>query len=77
MANYQPVTEDPSLNLQERQASPSYSPEHMANQTSAMHNYKPIVNYQAVPSTSSQRYNYLDDIQPCSSKSADGYHIAW
>ncbi|KAF2903014.1 hypothetical protein ILUMI_03183 [Ignelater luminosus] len=74
--HYQPVAEDPSLNLQERQISPNQSPEHRANQT--MHNYKPVMNYPAVASTSKQPppHNYLDDIQPCSSKSADRYPVA-
>lgn len=75
--HYQPVAEDPSLNLQERQISPNQSPEHRVNQT--MHNYKPVMNYPAVASTSKQPppHNYLDDIQPCSSKSADRYPVAW
>ncbi|CAH0550577.1 unnamed protein product [Brassicogethes aeneus] len=74
MDYYQPVTEDPSMNLQERQMSPGDSPEHrVPNQTT--HNYKPIVNY-PVPSTSRQEpHNYLDDVQPCSSKSSDPYRV--
>lgn len=73
---YQPVAEDPSMNLQERQVSPQESPKFKANQTT--HNYKPIANYPAVASTSkNEPYNYLDDVQPCSSKSADPYRVAW
>ncbi|XP_017778889.1 PREDICTED: uncharacterized protein LOC108564374 [Nicrophorus vespilloides] len=67
--HYQPVAEDPSMILQERHTSHPNSPDH--NQTT--HNYKPIINYQipAVASTSRQDpYNYLDDVQPCSSKMA-------
>lgn len=69
--HYQPVAEDPSMNLQERRSSSHpNSPDHV-NQTT--HNYKPIINYQmpAVASTSrNEPYNYLDDVQPCSSKMA-------
>lgn len=73
---YEPVAEDPSMNLQERQTSLPNSPEHKANQTT--HNYKPIINYPVVPSTSRQdASNYLDDVQPCSSKSSDPYRVAW
>ncbi|XP_049818219.1 uncharacterized protein LOC109608177 isoform X1 [Aethina tumida] len=70
---YQPVAEDPSLNLQERQLTPHDSPDHKANQTT--HNYKPIVSY-PVASTSRQEPHYLDDVQPCSSKSSDPYRGA-
>lgn len=73
---YEPVAEDPSMNLQERQTSLPNSPEHKANQTT--HNYKPIISYPVVPSTSRQdASNYLDDVQPCSSKSSDPYRVAW
>ncbi|XP_063922132.1 uncharacterized protein LOC135136664 isoform X2 [Zophobas morio] len=75
IGHYQPVAEDPSLNLQERQTSLQNSPEHKANQTT--HNYKPIVNYPVVASTSRQEASsYLDDVQPCSSKSSDPYRVA-
>ncbi|RZC35748.1 uncharacterized protein BDFB_009856, partial [Asbolus verrucosus] len=75
IGHYQPVAEDPSLNLQERHTSLQNSPEHKANQTT--HNYKPIVNYPVVASTSRQEAsNYLDDVQPCSSKSSDPYRVA-
>lgn len=70
VGHYQPVAEDPSLNLQERQLHDS--PEHKANQTT--HNYKPI--NPPVASTSRQDANYLDDVQPCSSKSSDPYRLA-
>ncbi|XP_072403247.1 uncharacterized protein [Diabrotica undecimpunctata] len=75
MAQYEPVEEDLSFHLQERQFSPKDSPQHnKVNQTT--HNYKPIVNYSVVPSTSKQDpMNYLDDIQPCSSKSGDPYRV--
>lgn len=75
MMHYQPVAEDPSLNLQERPASVNQSPEHKSNQT--IHNFKPATSYPAVASTSKQQpHNYLDDIQPCSSKTEERYHIA-
>ncbi|CAH1142693.1 unnamed protein product [Phyllotreta striolata] len=74
MAQYEPVEEDLSFHLQERHTSSTDSPQHKVNQTT--HNYKPIVNYSVVPSTSKQDpLNYLDDIQPCSSKS-DSYRVA-
>ncbi|KAB0805022.1 hypothetical protein PPYR_01992 [Photinus pyralis] len=61
-SRYQPVAEDPSLNLQEKPASPNQSPEHKMNQS--VHNYKPATNYVALASTSKQSPpNYLDDIQ--------------
>lgn len=82
MAHYEPVTEDPSFNLQERQGSSPqhhYSPQFEVNRTT--HNYKPNLNYpNVVPSTSKQlesTANYLDDVQPCSSKSVDNnYRMA-
>ncbi|KAG5896403.1 hypothetical protein JTB14_022491 [Gonioctena quinquepunctata] len=75
IGQYEPVEEDLSFHLQERQTSPRDSPLHRANQTT--HNYKPIVSYSVVPSTSRQEPpNYLDDIQPCSSKSSDPYRQA-
>lgn len=83
---YEPVAEEPNLNLQERQASLPNTPDHVikatANQTT--HNYTPIVKYpkypMAVPSTSKHEPTnsyYIDDVQPCSSKSEDHYRIAW
>lgn len=81
VAHYQPVTEDPSFNLQERQGSPHYSPQFELNRTT--HNYKPNINYPIqtaiLPSTSRQHEpsSYLDDVQPCSSKSVDNnYRMA-
>ncbi|KAK4885988.1 hypothetical protein RN001_002259 [Aquatica leii] len=71
---YQPVAEDPSLNLQEKQASPNQSPEHKLNQT--MYNFKPATNYTLASTSKQEAHTYLDDIQPCSSKSADKYQIA-
>ncbi|XP_057654282.1 uncharacterized protein LOC130892730 isoform X2 [Diorhabda carinulata] len=75
MAQYEPVEEDLSFHLQERPFSPKDSPQHnKLNQTT--HNYKPIVNYSVVPSTSKQDpMNYLEDIQPCSSKSGDPFRL--
>ncbi|KAK9877529.1 hypothetical protein WA026_018636 [Henosepilachna vigintioctopunctata] len=74
---YEPVAEDPSMNLQERQISLQYSPiHHRSNQTT--HNYKPVMNHpMTVPSTSRQdTYNYLEDVQPCSSKCGAVYRTA-
>ncbi|XP_030763468.1 uncharacterized protein LOC115888040 [Sitophilus oryzae] len=75
---YEPVGEDPNLDLQERQPSPS--PEHKAsNQT--MHNYKPVAaSAAAVATTNANQLQpqskkpaavNVDDAQPCSSKSSD------
>lgn len=77
---YEPVAEDPSMNLQERQMSLHDSPEHLKlNQTTTTtHNYKPIV-YNPPQAASTSRHepiNYLDDVQPCSSKSSDPYRVA-
>ncbi|XP_015837446.1 uncharacterized protein LOC657427 isoform X1 [Tribolium castaneum] len=74
MGHYQPVAEDPSLNLQERQTSLQDSPEHKANQTT--HNYKPIASYPVASTSRQDASNYLDDVQPCSSKSSDPYRVA-
>ncbi|GJQ66591.1 hypothetical protein Trydic_g4567 [Trypoxylus dichotomus] len=81
---YEPVAEDPNLNLQERQMSLQCSPDHLiktANQTT--HNYTPIVKYPryptAIASTSKHEPTnsyYVDDVQPCSSKSEDHYRVA-
>ncbi|KAJ8925803.1 hypothetical protein NQ315_009653 [Exocentrus adspersus] len=73
---YEPVDEDLSFNLQERQSSPPGSTQHKVNQTT--HNYKPIVNYPPVVASTSRQepVNYLDDVQPCSSKSSDPYRLA-
>ncbi|VEN39749.1 unnamed protein product [Callosobruchus maculatus] len=73
IGQYEPVEEDLSFHLHERQTSPSRtSPDHKVNQTT--HNYKPIV---PIASTSRQepQHHYLDDVQPCSSKSADPYRV--
>ncbi|CAG9766277.1 unnamed protein product [Ceutorhynchus assimilis] len=72
---YQPVGEDPSLNLQERHPSPDGTPQHkVSNQTT--HNYKPIVNPQMISASSSgvvKRPTLIDDVQPCSSKNSEPY----
>ncbi|KAF7271426.1 uncharacterized protein LOC143196097 isoform X2 [Rhynchophorus ferrugineus] len=79
---YEPVGEDPTLNLQERHLTPDITPEHKAsNQT--MHNYKPVIANTgsiqqaivALPVSKKQTVN-VDDVQPCSSKSSDPYRLA-
>lgn len=87
MGNYEPVTDDPSFNLQERQQGGNTSPHHHYSPqfdlnrttTTVTHNYKPNLNYPnvVVPSTSKQLEPIItacyldDDVQPCSSKSVD------
>lgn len=81
IGEYQPVAEDPSsLNLQERELSPiqhnvnSTSPDHV-NQTSTVHNYKPIVNY-AVASTSKQFQNHhLPQARPQTQRDKSKHNI--
>lgn len=87
---YKPVKEDPSLNLQERAASPTvcYYPvmdkvSASINNKSTVHNYKPMVNrppkqLPVVPSTSKHEpaIEYTDDVQPCSSKSINSHRAA-
>ncbi|XP_022907274.1 uncharacterized protein [Onthophagus taurus] len=74
---YEPVAEDPSLTLQERRPSTSQESDNHRQVNQTTHNYKPIVRYPAaVASTSRQQHDsssYLDDVQPCSSKSVDQY----
>ncbi|KAH1015083.1 hypothetical protein HUJ05_012861 [Dendroctonus ponderosae] len=72
---YEPVGEDPSLNLQEQHLSPDGTPQHkVANQTT--HNYKPIVNTQTVMTTTVKTLTLeIDDVQPCTSKSSDPYRM--
>ncbi|KAJ8985907.1 hypothetical protein NQ317_010664 [Molorchus minor] len=73
---YEPVEEDLSFHLQDRQLSPIGSPEHKVNQT--VHNYKPVLTYPTVVASTSRQepVNYLDDVQPCSSKSSDPFRVA-
>ncbi|XP_044746731.1 uncharacterized protein LOC123308222 isoform X1 [Coccinella septempunctata] len=72
---YEPVAEDPSMNLQERQTSLQSSPFHRSNQVS--HNYKPMMNHPSIgPSTSRQETYYFEDVQPCSSKTGTHYRTA-
>ncbi|XP_060518812.1 uncharacterized protein LOC132697370 isoform X2 [Cylas formicarius] len=73
--HYELVGEDPSLTLQERQPSPGATPEHKTSNQST-HNYKPILNIPSSATTSRQKpINYLDDVQPCSSKSSGPYNV--
>lgn len=73
MGHYQPVAEDPTVNLYERHN----SPEHAQNQT--RHNYKPVVNCPIIASTSRQEptNHFLDEtVQACSSKNSDPFRVA-
>lgn len=63
---YQPVAED-QQELQQREM------QLLDDHTATTHNYKPLATTTLKPEEPSY---LLDDIQPCSSKSADPYRIA-
>lgn len=67
---YQPVTDDQQQQERELQILDDRRSIATAMPT---HNYKPLANKQQKPEEPSY---LLDDIQPCSSKSADPYRIA-
>lgn len=74
---YEPVEEDLSFHLHERQMSPQDSPNYKGNQTT--HNYKPLVyNPSAVMASTSRQEPaaYIEDVQPCTSKSSEPYRLA-
>ncbi|KAL1513909.1 hypothetical protein ABEB36_003248 [Hypothenemus hampei] len=74
---YQPVGEDPSMNLRERQETSQDTPARKPITNQTVHNFRAVVNTQMMAQATIKKLTLeIDDVQPCSSKSFQPYRLA-